>query len=83
MTQLHMARGRATSSSIVLGLVKSNTIAWTAHQIINLHDGQDEVVFDTAIIVTDRLVLGPPAARYHQRLFPSQRCGPENRWYIT
>lgn len=36
---------------------KSNTIAWTAHQIINLHDDQDLPIFDTAIIVTDRLVL--------------------------
>ena len=39
------------------GSGKSNTIAWTAHQIINLHNDQDEVIFDTAIIVTDRLVL--------------------------
>lgn len=39
------------------GSGKSNTIAWTAHQIINLHDEQDAPIFDTAIIVTDRLVL--------------------------
>ncbi|MBG6199968.1 type I restriction enzyme R subunit [Labrenzia sp. EL_13] len=39
------------------GSGKSNTIAWTAHQIINLHDDTDKPVFDTAIIVTDRLVL--------------------------
>ena len=39
------------------GSGKSNTIAWTAHQIINLHDELDEPLFDTAIIVTDRLVL--------------------------
>ncbi|MBT25724.1 MAG: hypothetical protein CML60_04935 [Rhodobacteraceae bacterium] len=39
------------------GSGKSNTIAWTAHQIINLHDDGDEPLFDTAIIVTDRLVL--------------------------
>lgn len=39
------------------GSGKSNTIAWTAHQIINLHDEHDEPLFDTAIIVTDRLVL--------------------------
>lgn len=39
------------------GSGKSNTIAWTAHQIINLHDGNDQPLFDTAIIVTDRLVL--------------------------
>ena len=39
------------------GSGKSNTIAWTAHQIINLHDEDDKPLFDTAIIVTDRLVL--------------------------
>ena len=39
------------------GSGKSNTIAWTAHQIINLHDADDKALFDTAIIVTDRLVL--------------------------
>jgi type I restriction enzyme R subunit len=39
------------------GSGKSNTIAWTAHQIINLHDETDKPLFDTAIIVTDRLVL--------------------------
>lgn len=39
------------------GSGKSNTIAWTAHQIINLHDVDDKPLFDTAIIVTDRLVL--------------------------
>ncbi len=39
------------------GSGKSNTIAWTAHQIINLHNQNDEVIFDTAIIVTDRIIL--------------------------
>lgn len=39
------------------GSGKSNTIGWTAHQLINLHDDTDQSVFDTAIIVTDRVVL--------------------------
>lgn len=39
------------------GSGKSITIAWTAHQIISLHDDADMPVFDTAIIVTDRIVL--------------------------
>lgn len=39
------------------GSGKSNTIGWTAHQAINLHDEKDKPVFDTAIIVTDRVVL--------------------------
>jgi type I restriction enzyme R subunit len=39
------------------GSGKSNTIAWTAHRLISLHDASDRIVFNTAIIVTDRLVL--------------------------
>ncbi|MGH1399159.1 MAG: type I restriction endonuclease subunit R [Alphaproteobacteria bacterium] len=39
------------------GSGKSNTIGWTAHRLIILHDDNDEPVFNTAIIVTDRVVL--------------------------
>lgn len=39
------------------GSGKSNTIGWTAHRMITLHDAQDKPIFDTAIIVTDRVVL--------------------------
>ena len=39
------------------GSGKSNTIAWLAHGAINLHDHEDRPVFNTAIIVTDRIVL--------------------------
>ena len=39
------------------GSGKSNTIGWTAHHAINLHDEQDKSIFDTTIIVTDRIVL--------------------------
>ena len=39
------------------GSGKSNTIGWTAHRLITLHDEQDKPIFDTAIIVTDRIVL--------------------------
>ena len=39
------------------GSGKSNTIGWTAHQAINLHDEADQPIFNTAIIVTDRIVL--------------------------
>lgn len=39
------------------GSGKSNTIGWTAHQAINLHDVADQPIFDSAIIVTDRVVL--------------------------
>ncbi|GGO89742.1 type I restriction endonuclease subunit R [Stakelama pacifica] len=39
------------------GSGKSNTIGWLAHHAINLHDMDDKAVFNTAIIVTDRIVL--------------------------
>ena len=39
------------------GSGKSNTIGWTAHQLINLHDDEDDAIFNTVIIVTDRVVL--------------------------
>jgi type I restriction enzyme, R subunit len=55
------ARGMGAGHNYLIqhsaGSGKSNTIAWTAHQIITLHDDDDKPLFDTAIIVTDRLVL--------------------------
>lgn len=39
------------------GSGKSNTIGWLAHHAINLHGNADNQVFNTAIIVTDRVVL--------------------------
>ncbi|MCY4218065.1 MAG: DEAD/DEAH box helicase family protein, partial [Gammaproteobacteria bacterium] len=39
------------------GSGKSNTIGWLAHHAINLHDSADNSVFNTVIIVTDRIVL--------------------------
>ncbi|MXX95008.1 MAG: type I restriction endonuclease subunit R [Gammaproteobacteria bacterium] len=39
------------------GSGKSNTIGWLAHQAINLHDEEDEPIFNTAIIITNRVVL--------------------------
>ena len=39
------------------GSGKSNTIAWLAHQLCLLHDERDRPIFDSVIIITDRLVL--------------------------
>jgi type I restriction enzyme, R subunit len=39
------------------GSGKSNTIAWLAHRLSSLHDPNDARVFDSVIVVTDRLVL--------------------------
>ncbi|MFC1526228.1 RNA-binding domain-containing protein [Candidatus Latescibacterota bacterium] len=39
------------------GSGKSFTIGWLAHQLSTLHDSQDERVFDSIIVITDRRVL--------------------------
>lgn len=39
------------------GSGKSNSIAWLAHRLGNLHNNQDEKVFDSVIVITDRVVL--------------------------
>lgn len=39
------------------GSGKSNSIAWLAHHLANLHDANDEVVFHSIIVITDRRVL--------------------------
>jgi type I restriction enzyme, R subunit len=39
------------------GSGKSNTIGWLAHRLSSLHDAQDQRVFDSVIVVTDRIVL--------------------------
>ncbi len=39
------------------GSGKSNTIAWLAHRLSSLHNEQNERVFDSVIVVTDRVVL--------------------------
>ncbi len=39
------------------GSGKSNSIAWTAYRMASLHNAENEPVFDSVIIVTDRKVL--------------------------
>ena len=39
------------------GSGKSNTIAWLAHRLASLHDANDARIFDSVIVVTDRIVL--------------------------
>jgi type I restriction enzyme R subunit len=39
------------------GSGKSNTIGWLAHRLASLHDLADSKVFDSVIVVTDRVVL--------------------------
>jgi type I restriction enzyme R subunit len=39
------------------GSGKSNTIAWLTHRLASLHDASNKRVFDSVIVVTDRVVL--------------------------
>lgn len=39
------------------GSGKSNSITWLAHQLIGLEDEQGELIVDSVIVVTDRVVL--------------------------
>jgi type I restriction enzyme R subunit len=39
------------------GSGKSNTIAWLTHRLASLHDEGNQRVFDSVIVVTDRVVL--------------------------
>ncbi len=55
------ARGNGPGKSYLVqhsaGSGKSNTIAWLAHCLSNLHDAADEKVFDKVVVITDRVVL--------------------------
>lgn len=55
------ARRRGTGTNYLVqhsaGSGKSNSIAWLAHRLASLHDEKDEKVFDSIIVVTDRVVL--------------------------
>jgi type I restriction enzyme, R subunit len=39
------------------GSGKSNSIAWLAHRLANLHDNQDLKIFHSVIVITDRTIL--------------------------
>lgn len=39
------------------GSGKTNSIVWLAHRLVSLHDNDNKVIYDTTIIVTDRVVV--------------------------
>lgn len=55
------ARGRGPGTNYLVqhsaGSGKSNSIAWLAHRLASLYDEKDEKVFDSIIVITDRVVL--------------------------
>jgi type I restriction enzyme R subunit len=52
------------------GSGKTNSIAWTAHFLADLHDGRDAKLFDSVLVVSDRTVLD---AQLQAALFDFQR----------
>ena len=56
-----MARGEGVGRNYLIehsaGSGKSNTIGWLAHRLATLHDDASTRVFDSVIVVTDRVVL--------------------------
>jgi type I restriction enzyme R subunit len=58
---VHDARAQGAGTNYLIqhsaGSGKSNSIAWLAHRLASLYDDQDEKVFDSVIVITDRLVL--------------------------
>jgi type I restriction enzyme R subunit len=56
-----MARSEGVGSNYLVehsaGSGKSNTIGWLAHRLASLHSTENQRVFDSVIVVTDRVVL--------------------------
>ena len=52
------------------GSGKTNSIAWTAHFLAELHDAEHKKVFDTVIVVSDRTVID---SQLQEALFDFQR----------
>jgi len=56
-----MARREGTGHNYLIehsaGSGKTHTIAWLAHHLSSLHDSGDEKVFDSVVLVTDRVAL--------------------------
>lgn len=55
------ARSRGPGTNYLIqhsaGSGKSNSIAWLAHRLASLYDENDDKVFDSVIVITDRIVL--------------------------
>ena len=60
-TLVEMARSEGAGHNHLVehsaGSGKSNTIGWLAHRLASLHDAKNQRVFDSVIVVTDRVVL--------------------------
>lgn len=67
---LHEGAGRKYLIQHSAGSGKTNSIAWTAHFLADLHDAANAKVFDTVLVVSDRTVLD---AQLQEAIFGFQR----------
>jgi type I restriction enzyme, R subunit len=57
---LHAKRHKSGYNYLIqhsAGSGKSNSIAWLAHRLATLHDAQNEKIFHSVVVITDRVVL--------------------------
>ena len=58
---VHDSLGEGTGQKYLIqhsaGSGKSNSIAWTAHQLSSVYDSNNKKLFDSVIVVTDRTIL--------------------------
>ena len=71
--QSAIASGKSSSKFLIqhsAGSGKTNSIAWTAHFLAELHDQSSKKVFDTVLVVSDRNVID---TQLQEALFDFQR----------
>jgi len=56
-SSLTLGAGRRYLIQHSAGSGKSNSIAWLAHQLSVLHDKNDNPIFDSVVVITDRRIL--------------------------
>lgn len=58
---LAFTKERGSGESVLIqhsaGSGKSNSIAWLSHRLASLHDKNNQAIFDSVIVITDRKVL--------------------------
>ena len=57
---LHTRTNRTDCNYLIqhsAGSGKTNTIAWLSHALVSLHDDKDDNIFDSVIIITDRIIV--------------------------
>ena len=69
-TVLHEGAGHKYLIQHSAGSGKTNSIAWTAHFLADLHDAKNRKVFDSVLVISDRTVLD---AQLQEAIFGFER----------